>query len=76
MKKILVEVHYEMEIPEGWNLTPNGTYLCINGKFFEPDITWLEYLEEAECMVEISAELQEKIDRTIKITNKKLSENA
>ncbi len=47
MKKIRIRVAYELEIPDHWDLlapTEDETeHLVIDGKFYQPDITWMEY---------------------------------
>ncbi len=47
MKKIRIMVAYELEIPDHWDLlapTEDETeHLMIDGKFYQPDITWMEY---------------------------------
>ncbi|MEN6439989.1 MAG: hypothetical protein ABFD97_15540 [Syntrophobacter sp.] len=47
MQKIRVRVSYELEIPDDWKiLAPNeegDKHLMINGRFFQPDLMWMEY---------------------------------
>ena len=43
-----IMVAYELEIPDHWDLlapTEDETeHLMIDGKFYQPDITWMEYV--------------------------------
>jgi hypothetical protein len=47
MKKIRTRVAYELEIPDQWKVLPPSEDetegLMIDGKFYQPAITWLEY---------------------------------
>lgn len=47
MQKIKVRVSYELEIPDDWKiLAPSedgDKHLMIDGRFFLPDLMWMEY---------------------------------
>ncbi len=47
MQKIRVRVSYEFEIPDDWKIlspTADGDkHLMIEGRFFLPDLMWMEY---------------------------------
>jgi hypothetical protein len=47
MQKLRVKISLELEIPDDWKvLSPSedGTpHIMINGRFFEPDLIWMEY---------------------------------
>ncbi len=47
MPKIRVRVSYELEIPDDWKLLSpiedGDKHLMINGRFFLPDLMWMEY---------------------------------
>ena len=47
MQKIRVKVGYELEIPDDWKvLSPSedaSEHLMINGRYYMPDMMWMEY---------------------------------
>jgi len=47
MQKIKVKVTYELEIPDDWKIIPpsdlDEKHLMIDGRFFLPDLMWMEY---------------------------------
>lgn len=47
MQKIRVKINYELEIPDDWKiLSPSedeGDHLMINGRYYLPDLMWMEY---------------------------------
>ncbi len=47
MQKIRVKIGYELEIPDDWKVVypseDGGEHLMINGRYFLPDIMWMEY---------------------------------
>jgi hypothetical protein len=47
MKKIRVKIAYELEIPDHWKVAAPSEdetkHLLIDGKYYQPDMTWMEY---------------------------------
>jgi hypothetical protein len=47
MQKIRVRVTYELEIPDDWKILSPAEdemkHLKINGRFYLPDLMWMEY---------------------------------
>ena len=74
MPKIRVRVSYELEIPDDWKvLAPSEDgekHLRIDGRFFQPDIMWVEYkgknAEGHETWEGADDEIHELIDEHIR----------
>lgn len=78
MKKIIIKLEYELEIPENWDLKePSeevGNHLFIKNKYYDPDIIWLEYTGDykngSHSYSEAPIEIQKEINDTIQAVSK------